>query len=124
MKQQLRTLVALVTASVLFSGCATPARFEWGGYEGALYAYAKKPDRRPEYRKALELAIDKGRATDRVAPGLIAELGYLYLEDGDTERAATLFGEEMQRFPESKPFLSSVVARARAAQASSAEVKS
>ncbi|MEH0196875.1 DUF4810 domain-containing protein [Caulobacter sp. CCNWLY153] len=114
----------LVASAVLSLGaCATPARFEWGGYEGALYTYVKKPDRRPGYRQTLETAIAKGRQTDRVAPGLLAELGYLYLEDGDTARAVPLFEEEMRRFPEARPFMTNVIERAKA-MTQTAEVKS
>lgn len=93
------------------AACATPSRFEWGNYESALYVYAKRPDTRPEYRVALEKAIEQGRRTNRLAPGLLAELGYLSLEDGDTSSALNLFQEEMRVFPESRPFLQDVVSR-------------
>lgn len=121
------SLAVILLSSFLLAACATtPSRFEWGGYEGALYTYAKKPDRRADYQKALETAVARGRTSDRVAPGLLAELGYIYLEDGDIEHAVPLFEEEMQRFPESRTFLSGVVARARAANppVSKSEVKS
>jgi hypothetical protein len=104
--------IVLITSSLL-SACATTSRFEWGSYEAALYSYAKSPDKRPAYRAALEQAVEKGRKSDRVAPGLLAELGYLHLEDGDTGGAIALFQEEMRRFPESVPFLTGVIARAQ-----------
>ncbi len=112
---KLRTLliVALVPSLTLVAGCATSSRFEWGNYEGALYAYAKKPDKREVYRNALQDAIERGRKTDRVAPGLLAELGYVDLEDGDLKDAIPLFQEEMRRFPESRAFLTPVIARAK-----------
>jgi hypothetical protein len=114
MKHRLASVAAVLAGACLLSACGTTSsRFEWGGYEGALYAYAKAPDKRPVYRTALESAIAKGRATNRVAPGLLAELGYLDLEDGDTKGAVALFEEEMRLFPESKSFLSAVVARAQ-----------
>lgn len=106
-------LLAVLSASALLCACATPARFEWGAYESALYVYAKKPDKRPEYQAALEAAVEKGRKADRVAPGLLAELGYLHLEDGEADKAVSLFEEEMRRFPESRPFLGAVIARAK-----------
>lgn len=117
-------LAALLLSAATLSACATTtSRFEWGNYESALYTYAKKPDRRGDYQKALEVAIARGRASDRVAPGLLAELGYLYLEDGDVGHAVPLFEEEMTRFPESRAFLSAVIARART-DASAPEAKS
>jgi len=126
MTRRLLTLALLASIGASLCACATPSnRFEWGGYEGALYAYAKKPERRPDYRVTLEKAVEKGRQTDRVAPGLLAELGYLYLEDGDTQHAVPLFEEEMRRFPEAKPFMTSIIARAKSASPSPvAEVKS
>lgn len=122
MRMKLTGPAALLAAAALLSACSTTtSRFEWGGYESALYTYAKKPDRRPDYQKALEAAISRGRATDRVAPGLLAELGYLYLEDGDVGHAIPLFEEEMTRFPESRAFLSAVVTRAKASRSATQE---
>ncbi len=112
----LRNAAALaLLAGTLLSACAPTSRFEWGSYESALYVYAKAPDKRPGYRAALEQAVERGRRTDRVAPGLLAELGYLHLEEGDTATAISLFEEEIQRFPESRPFLTGVIERAKVA---------
>lgn len=95
------------------AACAPTTRFEWGAYEGSLYAYAKQPTQKEVFRTALVRAIEKGKETNRVAPGMNAELGYLFLEDGDTQRAVALFEEEMRLFPESRKFLTSVVVRAK-----------
>ncbi len=106
--------IALISTLLLTSACANNAeRFYWGNYENALYIYAKKPDRGPAYEKALDEAITTGRKQNRVAPGLLAELGYMRLEAGDSASAIKLFDEEMTLFPESKAFLSSVVLRAK-----------
>jgi hypothetical protein len=106
---------ALVVAFALgtLCACAPATRFNWGTYEDSLYAYYKSPDQREQYREALIAAIEKGRADDKVAPGLLAELGYLYLEDGNLARAQELFQEEMTRFPESRPFLTRIISNAR-----------
>lgn len=109
-------LVGLLAGVCLLSGCATSTgpKFYWGNYEHALYVYAKKPDQREFYRSSLEKAIEQGRANNAIAPGLLAELGYLYLEDGDTDKAVALFQEEITRFPESKVFLTMVIEHAKA----------
>lgn len=108
---------ALVLGLLSLTGCVSaPQGFEWGRYEPALYTYAKKPDQRPAYESALEDAIERGRKTNRVAPGLLAELGYLHLEDGDVRGAVSLFEEEAQRFPEAAPFMRTVIARAKGDQ--------
>lgn len=120
------TLTKIMAGILILSvtSCATPSRFEWGNYESALYIYAKKPDHRPQYQQALEEAIAKGRQTNRIAPGMLAELGYLHLEDGDNKAAIALFEEEMKLFPESRPFMSKVIERAQAGENVNAEVKS
>ncbi|MBI1361411.1 MAG: DUF4810 domain-containing protein [Alphaproteobacteria bacterium] len=105
-----KTVLAAASACVLV-GCATPSRFEWGGYEGSLYAYAKHPETRENYRKTLVAAIDKGERTNRLAPGLYAELGYLNLEDGQQTEAVADFKKEMAAFPEARPFLTGVIER-------------
>ncbi|CAN5311467.1 hypothetical protein BH10PSE4_BH10PSE4_17050 [soil metagenome] len=128
MTRRLLNLALVASVGASLCACATNTnRFEWGGYESSLYAYTKKPELRANYRVSLEKAVEKGRQTDRVAPGLLAELGYLYLEDGDAEHAVPLFEEEMRRFPEAKPFMTSVIARAKGVSQSTSptpEVKS
>jgi hypothetical protein len=117
-----RLLIAapLLAGLLLTSACVTPSRFEWGGYEASLYAYAKHPEQKEQYQAALETAIERGRETNRVAPGLLAELGYLRLEDGDTAQAVALFEEEIRLFPEARPFLTDVINRAKGSSAGAA----
>jgi hypothetical protein len=62
--------------------------------------------------------------TNRVAPGLLAELGYLHLEDGDIPGAIALFEEEKALFPESKKLMNDVIARLSAGTSSNTEKKS
>jgi hypothetical protein len=117
MRRNLRSgLVAF--ALVTLSACAPATRFTWGTYEDALYAYYKNPSEREEYRDALIAAIERGRTQMNVAPGLLAELGYLYLEDGNRARAQELFEEEMMLFPESRVFLVRMMGNSRAREQS------
>jgi hypothetical protein len=114
----LRLAIAAM-AALCVAACATPSRFEWGNYENSLYVYYKKPDQREGYRKALVDAIERGEKSQRLAPGLYAELGFLSLEDGNNAQAIAQFKKEMAAFPESREFLNSVVARISGAPASS-----
>jgi len=116
--------IILALAGGLLTSCAAPSRFEWGNYEAGLYTYAKRPDQKATYRRALEEAIRKGRATNRVAPGLLAELGYLQLEDGNIPGAIALFEEEKVLFPESKNLMNDVISRISAGSTTSIEKKS
>lgn len=106
-----RAIAVGMFAIVGLTQCAPTTRFSWGDYESSLYVYYKSPSERKVYETALTKAIDRGRTQNNVAPGMLAELGYLYLEDGDTARATALFQEEMQRFPESRPFLTRILDR-------------
>ena len=101
--------ILLLLIAVTASSCAPTTRFEWGNYENALYQYYKAPSELVSYREDLREAIDSGVTEGRLAPGLYAELGYTYLEQGNLETASELFQSEMQNFPESRPFLDSLI---------------
>ena len=96
-------------ALLLLPACAPTPRFEWGAYEQALYAYTVNPENRDAYKQSLEQAIARGRARNAVAPGLLAELGYLHLEDGDADQALQCFQEERSLFPESRVLMDRVI---------------
>jgi hypothetical protein len=102
-------LVAMAASSLSLGGCATASRFEWGSYDASLYAYSKNPAQRPDFELALKKAIEAGDKTGRVAPGMHAELGYLYLDQGDRNAAGLEFAAEMRAFPESRSFLQKYV---------------
>ena len=104
-------LACALIAGIGLAGCATPERFEWGSYDSALYAYSKHPDKLPVFEQALTDAIAKGRADGHLAPGLQAELGYIYLGQGKRAAAIEQFKAEMADFPESREFLSKIVAQ-------------
>ena len=93
------------------TACVAAPRFEYGAYEPTLYAYYKKPELADKFETALEKAIEKGEASDRLAPGLYAELGYLKLDQGDQATAIELFRKEAAAFPESEVFMSGIVNR-------------
>jgi hypothetical protein len=66
-------------------------------------------DDRDTRRKAVQEAaltlkpMEAGKI--HLAPGLSAELGYLYLQAGNPEKAITLFRKEKRRWPESAYFM-------------------
>lgn len=115
-------MIVAAGVALLGTGCATPARFEWGSYENSLYQYYKKPGTGPQYEEALQKAVAAGEKTQKVAPGLYAELGYLSLERDDVKSAVTWFEKEMALFPESRPFLTRIIAQATAPAVSEASV--
>ena len=106
------TLTGWIGAVALFCQ-ATPANaralFEWGHYDSALYVYSKHPEKLPVFEDALRAAIEKGRASKRLAPGLQAELAYCLMSEGKKEEAVELFKAEIASFPESRDFLTRFV---------------
>lgn len=110
----------LVGAVLAVSACAPASRFEWGTYENTLYAYTKTPAAKEAYRSSLVAALRNGEASNRVAPGLNAELGYLYLEEGRTAEAIQHFEAEKRLFPESNRFMDGVINRLRSSEAAGA----
>lgn len=104
-------LIAALAGAAALTACAPTSRFEWGSYEQALYAYSENSENRGVYKEALERAIERGRARNAVAPGLLAELGYLYLEEGNSAEAMRYFREERTLFPESAGLMDRVIAQ-------------
>lgn len=104
--------IMLALGASMLSACAPQTRFEWGTYEPSLYAYYKNPSAEPQYEAALVKAIAAGKKSNKIAPGLYAELGYLKLDEGNIAEAQVDFDEEMRLFPESRFFLGNVSRRA------------
>ncbi|RYG88904.1 MAG: DUF4810 domain-containing protein [Alphaproteobacteria bacterium] len=102
--------VAALATSLGVTACAPASLFEWGTYEQSLYAYSENPENREVYQLSLEQAIERGRSRNAVAPGLLAELGYLHMEAGEKAEAVKCFEEERERFPESAPLMNRVIA--------------
>jgi len=75
---------------------------------GEVLARASSEDRDTR-RKALMEAVDAFKPMEvgkaRLAPGLTAELGYLYMQAGAPEKAITLFRREKRAWPESAYFM-------------------
>jgi hypothetical protein len=89
--------------------------YDWGSYQSSvLNVYANpSPEQRDKDRRRL---IDEVRKTElkgvqRVPPGKYAQIGYLWLVDGDTGAARTYFQAEREAYPESAKFMDSLLAR-------------
>ena len=111
MTDAIRKSFVVMACGLALCACAPQSRFEWGSYEPSLYAYYKNSSERVAYETALVKAIDLGKKSNKVAPGLCAELGYMRLEDGDAAGAQANFNEEMRLFPESRFFLGNIARR-------------
>jgi hypothetical protein len=109
-------LQAVVLAAVaLASGCATDtSRYAWGPYEEHVWRMCEDRDAVEIGQEIREIsaAIEKADAESRpVAPGIHAELGYLYAISGNPDSAVQQFEIEKSLYPESTVFLDGCIAR-------------
>lgn len=93
----------------LATGCAHDL-YNWGGYDRMLYNQYKDPTQAEAMRVGLtEHLAELEKANLKVAPGLYAELGTLYLERGDAETAISYYEREKEAWPESAPLMSVMI---------------
>ena len=99
-----------LTALVLLTGCAAPGLYQWGGYDQGLYSGYKDVTKMEALRIKLEAhvgAMEKSNA--KVAPGLYAELGTLYLQAGAPQKAIDFYTKERNAWPESQILMTSLI---------------
>lgn len=95
---------------LVLSGCVAPTLYKWGGYDQGLYASYKDATKTEALRLQLEAHITEMEKTkQKVAPGLYAELGTLYLQSGSTEKARLLYSQERDAWPESKGLMTAMI---------------
>lgn len=116
--------LSILPIVVALTGCAAPSLYQWGGYDQALYAGYKDPTKMEEMRLKLEghvAQIEKSK--QKVAPGLYAELGTLYLQAGSTDKAIGLYAQERAAWPESKGLMTAMIQNLERRQQAQGEVK-
>ena len=104
-------LTCLVLFALLLAGCNQPdtprSLYYWDGtYNNALYTYLNERGDTNEQISRLEnlvqLSTQKGY---KIAPGVYAHLGLLYLNNGNLGIANVNFDKEVQNFPESREYI-------------------
>jgi hypothetical protein len=109
MKIRVLFYAALVPLVLGLTGCAAPL-YKWGGYDDALYASYKDVTKTEALRIRLESHISEmEKGQQKVAPGLYAELGTLYLQSGSAEQAMRFYARERDTWPESRPLMSALI---------------
>lgn len=111
MKVQIMKLLPLLACAMLMTGCANRSGlYQWGGYDALLYQSYKNPEKAVEFRQSLELHVIKmEQAQQKTAPGLYAELGTLYLQEGNATKAVAMYTRERDAWPESKALMDSLI---------------
>jgi len=97
-------LVYATLCALALTGCATnKGLYEWGGYDAVLYNSYKDPTTVVGNMQKLELHIQK------LAPGLYADLGTMYLQAGDKAKATANFAKERDTWPESAGLMNALI---------------
>ena len=119
-------LLSIALFSLAVTGCAhQPSIYQWGGYDAMLYRSYKNPEKAAELRDGLELHITKmEQSKQKVAPGLYAELGTMYLQGGDSVKAVSMYTKERDAWPESKGLMEALIANVGNRTAAKPEAKS
>lgn len=105
-------LVIVALTATLLCGCASQRIYNWGGYDDALYASYKDPTKTEALRTKLQTHIEAMESSkQKVAPGLYAELGTLYLQSGARTTAADFYRKERDAWPESAQLMNSLITR-------------
>lgn len=101
--------VYLGLISVLLVGCQSNAPkpiYKWEGYQDTLYQYYKGDTSPAEQIAVLQKLVEQSRASATpVPPGVHAQLGLLFSNTGEMNKAIAEFNLEKQLFPESTAYI-------------------
>jgi len=101
---------SIVIFALALSGCASQSLYQWGGYEQMLYQGYKDPTKLEAMRVGLESHIaGLEQSGKKVAPGLYAELGTLYLQSGKGDKALAFYRQERNAWPESRGLMEAMI---------------
>jgi len=107
MKVRLYLLLAVLPVSA----CVSTNHYNWGSYPEGLYQYYSSPEKHNKIRAQLVADLqnlEKRQAL--VPPGLYAEAGTYFLEQGDSKTALEYYKKEYAAWPESRGLMSSLIA--------------
>ena len=102
-------MTCFVMAGVLLAGCTTPPKplYQWERYQPQVYEYFKGQGKGPDAQiSVLEEDLEKIRSEgNRPPPGYHAQLGLLYSQIGNNDRAAQELLVEKDLYPESSVYM-------------------
>lgn len=126
MKELPMKLIVLLACGLFLTGCANRSSlYQWGGYDAMLYQSYKDPEKVIALRTGLELHIAQMElAKQKIAPGLYAELGTIYLQAGDSNKAVAMYTKERDAWPESRGLMDTLINNVAKRTVAKTEVKS
>lgn len=103
-----RLSLSLFAVSCIFSGCASPALYDYGKYSQRQYHMHKlrTDEAIANYEQELLNVMEtSARKSKRVPPGIFAEYGYLQALKGNLSSAQEYFDRERATYPESARYI-------------------
>jgi hypothetical protein len=98
--------MGLVLIVVVLSGCAAQNKYNWNGYDKGLYDVYKDPNQIKALQIKLQETVDMlEQQKQMIPPGMYAELGTLYLQEGVTDKAKFYYAKERDTWAESKTLM-------------------
>jgi len=118
-----KTISSIITllAILFMTGCVQPKPlYVYGDYNERYYEAKREPSAESDLKlqKSIEKAIQNidGSSSGRAAPGMYANLGYIYLKGGKTNEAIVSFKKEKASYPESTYFMNRMIKKVEASQ--------
>ena len=123
MRSNIEMVVPLLVGLLLMTGCtANKPLYHWGSYEQLILSSYTKPGEADAVTQIDKLTSDIQQAESsgqKVAPGVFAQLGLMYAEQGKQLESINAFQQEKVLFPESARFIDGLMERAQKAGKSS-----
>ena len=116
------SLLAVTAIGFVMSGCGAQPKplYTYGNYSESYYASKKDVSTNTalKLQKSIEYAIEHANESrsGRVAPGMYANLGYIYLKGGKTDKAIESFNKEKSIYPESAHFMNRMIKKIKVAE--------
>lgn len=114
MKKLKLMIVCLLTGVLFGCGTPTPSLFYWGDYQKAVYQNWEESSSVDEQiqmlQKTIQMASNK---SERVAPGVHAHLGMLYLKSGQRDKGIESLGREKALYPESTQYMNFLIGQVK-----------
>lgn len=110
----MRKLAAAAIAALAMNSCAPAQLYNWNGYDSAVYSYTKASDEKSlnELMNTYEKLINNQGTSNRPAPGICADYGFLLIQKGEKEKGIKLLKQEIEYYPESATFIGRIIKRA------------
>ncbi|ABD83043.1 DUF4810 domain-containing protein [Saccharophagus degradans] len=105
-----KRIVIITMALLLLGGCGATSQYKWGNYESNMFEYYHEPGRKDkavsDHLKMVASPVAQGQ---RLAPGMLAEAGTFYMEQGDLAKAIEYYQLEKAAWPESTKLMDALI---------------